>query len=93
MSPITQTIRESLEYVDSMKMFPENEGSELIQYDRIGTEEIKSHLLQSQIKLVGAVIAEMQETIKPYHFIEKGYEALTDQIYMLTQVLEEFKNN
>lgn len=56
MSPITQKIRESLEYVDSMKMFPENEGSELIQYDRIGTEEIKSHLLQSQIKLLDAVI-------------------------------------
>lgn len=56
MNNITKTIMESISELSKIAMFPEEENPSLIDNYQFDIDYLKSHLLQSQIKVVESII-------------------------------------
>lgn len=69
------------EVVDSWKMFPEMEESDLINYDRISTEDIKSFIRE--------IIAREREGGYPYDLVAVAIqEAIKEERIRIREIIE-----
>lgn len=103
MNNITKTIKESLESFDLVKA-QSAPFTVMGAYKDADFERIKSHLLQSQIRLIEAIIVNSKKGIRvikssakrsPHlrSFYVGKWQALEEQISFLNETLEELKKS